>query len=172
MEQISIIEPSPHDAGTAYVAVERHRLDDHQPYIYKTTDFGKTWTKISRRHSGQASTSTRCARILSARACCMPAPRPGVFVSFDDGAHWQSLQLNLPHVPVHDLVVKNDDLAIATHGAASGCSTMSRRCATGTKAVTSSVPHADGMAHPGPDEVSKHQPVGENPPAGALLATT
>ncbi len=66
----------------------------------------------------RALTFTRCAKIPSARACCTPAPKRGVWVSFDDGAHWQKLQLNLPTVPVHDLVIKDDDLVVATHGRA------------------------------------------------------
>ncbi|HTS11330.1 MAG TPA: hypothetical protein VMH00_04370 [Candidatus Limnocylindrales bacterium] len=113
--KISLIEASPFDAGTAYMAVDRHMLDDFQPYAYKTTDFGKTWTKIT---EGIPSGSfVRAVREDPRRKGLLFAgTETGVLVSFDDGGHWQSLQLNLPVVPVHDLIVKNDDLAIATHG--------------------------------------------------------
>lgn len=112
---VSIIDPSPHDAGTAYVAVDRHRLDDNAPYIFKTADYGKTWTKLvtgipngSFVHAVRQDTVN--PKLLFA------GTETGVFVSWDDGAHWQPLKLNLPTVPVHDLVVKNDDLVLATHG--------------------------------------------------------
>lgn len=110
-----MIEASPFDAGTAYVAGDRHMLDDLQPYAYKTTDFGKTWTKIT---DGISNGSfVRAVREDPKRkGLLFAATETGVFVSFDDGARWQSLQLNLPVVPVHDLIVKGDDLAVATHG--------------------------------------------------------
>jgi photosystem II stability/assembly factor-like uncharacterized protein len=113
--KISLIEASPFEAGTAYVAVERHMLDDFQPYAYKTTDFGKSWTKIT---NGIPSGSfLRAIREDPKRKGLLFAgTETGVFVSFDDGARWQSLQLDLPVVPVHDLIVKGDDLAVATHG--------------------------------------------------------
>lgn len=112
---ISIIEPSPHDAGTAYVAAERHRLDDHHPYIYKTSDFGKTWTKIT--DGIPDNVYVHAVREDPERQGLLYAgTETGVMVSFDDGGHWQPLQLNLPQCPVHDLIVKNGDLAIATHG--------------------------------------------------------
>jgi len=112
---ISLIEPSPHDAATAYVAVDRHELDDFRPYIYKTSDYGKTWTKLV---TGIPETTfVRAVREDPKRRGLLYAgTETGVFVSFDDGAHWQSLQLNLPTAPIHDLVVKDDDLVVATHG--------------------------------------------------------
>ncbi|HEV2425455.1 MAG TPA: glycosyl hydrolase [Terriglobia bacterium] len=114
---ISIIEPSPHDAGTAYVAAERHRLDDHHPYIYKSSDFGKTWTKIT--DGIPDNVYVHAVREDPEKQGLLYAgTETGVMVSFDDGAHWQALKLNLPQCPVHDLVVKNGDLAIATHGRA------------------------------------------------------
>ena len=113
--KISMIEASPYDAGTAYVAVDRHLLDDLAPYAYKTTDFGKTWTKITDGIPNEA--FLRSIREDTKRKGLLFAgTEKGVFVSFDDGGRWQSLQLNLPVVPVHDLIVHGDDLAIATHG--------------------------------------------------------
>jgi len=112
---ISIIEPSPHDPAVAYIAATRYKLDDFQPYLYKTGDYGATWTKIT---TGIVENDfTRVIREDPARRGLLYAgTETGMRVSFDDGAHWQSLQLNLPIVPIHDLVVKDSDLVVATHG--------------------------------------------------------
>ncbi|MFQ5690360.1 MAG: WD40/YVTN/BNR-like repeat-containing protein [Gemmatimonadota bacterium] len=112
---ISIIEPSPHDAATAYVAATRYKLSDRRPYLYRTTDFGRTWTKIT---DGIAESDfTRVIREDPGRAGLLFAgTETGVYVSFDAGARWQPLRLNLPVVPVHDLAVKDGDLVAATHG--------------------------------------------------------
>jgi photosystem II stability/assembly factor-like uncharacterized protein len=112
---ISLIDPSPHDAGTAYVAVDRHRLDDFHPYIFKTTDYGKQWAKLT---AGIPDTAYVHAvrEDPKRRGLLYAGTETGIYVSFDDGAHWQSLQLNLPQSPIHDLTVHNDDLIVATHG--------------------------------------------------------
>ncbi len=112
---ISIIDPSPHDPAAAYLAATRYKLQDNHPYLYKTTDYGKTWTKIT---TGiPDSDFTRVVREDPVRHGLLYAgTETGVYVSFDDGGHWQSMRLNLPVVPVHDLVVKNADLVAATHG--------------------------------------------------------
>jgi len=112
---VSMIEASPRDAGTAYVAVERHKMDDFAPYLFKTTDFGKTWT--TRVNGIPADDYVHAVRVDPRRPDLLFAgTEKGVYVSFDDGAKWQPLQLNLPTAPVNDLVVKNDDLVVATHG--------------------------------------------------------
>jgi len=112
---ISMIDPSTFDVGTAYLAVDRHELDDFGPYIYKTTDFGKSWEKIT--DGIPDYTFVRVVREDPERKGFLYAgTETGVFVSFDDGKGWQSLQLNLPVVPIHDMVVKNNDLVAATHG--------------------------------------------------------
>ncbi|HEU6452932.1 MAG TPA: YCF48-related protein [Gemmatimonadaceae bacterium] len=113
--RISIIEASHFDLGTAYVAANRYQLDDNQPYLYKTTDFGKTWTRID---AGMARDQfTRVIREDPARRGLLyVGTERGVWVSFDDGADWQPLQLNLPPVPVHDLSITEGDLVAATHG--------------------------------------------------------
>ena len=115
--RISLIEASPHDAGTAYVAVDRHQNDDVAPYIYKTTDYGATWSKIT---TGipEGSFVRAVREDPKKKGLLYAGTERGVFVSFDDGAHWRSLQINLPIVPVHDLIIKNDDLVLATHGRA------------------------------------------------------
>jgi photosystem II stability/assembly factor-like uncharacterized protein len=113
--RVSLVEASPHDAGTAYVAIDRHQNDDLRPYVYKTSDYGKTWTRIGNGIPDGA--FVRAVREDPKKKGLLYAgTERGVFVSFDDGAHWRSLQLNLPITPIHDLVVKNSDLVLATHG--------------------------------------------------------
>jgi len=112
---ISMIETSTSDPATAYMAVDRHELDDFKPYIYRTTDYGKSWTKIVK--GLPQNIFVRAVREDPKRKGLLYAgTETGVFVTFNDGAHWQSLQLNLPVVPIHDLVVKEDDIVVATHG--------------------------------------------------------
>jgi len=112
---MSVIEPSPHNAAVAYVAATRYKLQDNRPYLYKTSDYGKTWTKIV---TGIPDYDfTRVIREDRGRRGLLYAgTETGAYVSFDDGAHWQSLKLGLPVVPVHDLLVKEGDLVAATHG--------------------------------------------------------
>ena len=112
---VSIIEASHHDAGTAYAAVDRHKLDDFTPLIYKTHDYGKTWTRIT---TGiPVGAYTRSVREdPKVKGLLYAGTETGVYFSVDDGAHWQPLQLNLPTSPVHDLAVKDNDLIAATHG--------------------------------------------------------
>jgi photosystem II stability/assembly factor-like uncharacterized protein len=112
---VSMIEPSPFDANTAYVTVDAHRLDNTHPYLYKTTDLGKTWKRLDGSlpsgvylHSVKEDPKKRGQLYLGTET--------GVMYSADDGQTWQSLQLNLPTVAVHDLIVKDDNLVLATHG--------------------------------------------------------
>ncbi len=116
--RISQIDASPFDAGTAYVAVDRHQFDDLHPYIYKTADYGKTWTK----QLTQGIPDTAFVRAVredpKKRGLLYAGTESGVYVSFNDGANWRALKLNLPTTPVHDLIVKGNDLVVATHGRA------------------------------------------------------
>src|SRR5712692_1413456 len=113
--RISQIDASPHDAGTVYVAAERHQFDDLRTYAYKTSDYGKTWKKVTR--GIPDTTFVRAVREdPKKRGLLYAGTETGVYVSFNDGADWRRLQLNLPTTPIHDLVVKNDDLVLATHG--------------------------------------------------------
>ena len=115
--RVSQIDPSPFDAGTAYVAVDRHQFDDLKPYIYKTSDYGKTWTKLG--NGIPDSTFVRVVREDPKKKGLLYAgTETGIYVSFNDGAKWQSLKLNLPTTPIHDLIVKDNDLVVATHGRA------------------------------------------------------
>jgi photosystem II stability/assembly factor-like uncharacterized protein len=113
----SMIEASPHSAGTAFLAVDNHESDDFRPYIYITDDYGKSWRNAVR--GIPSDTFVRVVREDPARKGLLYAgTESGVFVSFDSGANWAPLQMNLPIVPVHDLTIKEDDLIAATHGRA------------------------------------------------------
>jgi photosystem II stability/assembly factor-like uncharacterized protein len=113
--KVTHIEASHSDAGTAYAAVDRHRLDDYQAYLYRTRDFGKTWQRVS---PGIPDGSfLNCVREDPARKGLLYAcTEKGVYVSFNDGDDWQSLQFNLPVTSVRDLVVHENDLVVATFG--------------------------------------------------------
>jgi photosystem II stability/assembly factor-like uncharacterized protein len=112
---VSIIEPSPHDPACAYLAATCYKQDDFHPYLYKTNDYGRSWTPIT---TGIPQNDfTRVIREDPVRRGLLFAgTETGVYVSFDDGGHWQSLRLNMPVVPIHDFVIKDDDLVVATHG--------------------------------------------------------
>lgn len=114
---VDMIEPDPRRPGVAYVAADRHRLDDARPYAFKTTDFGATWTPIT---SGlPADAFVHAVRADPARAGLLyAATERGVFASWDEGARWKPLQMNLPVTPVHDLAIHGAYLAVATHGRA------------------------------------------------------
>src|SRR5881392_458962 len=112
---ISVLEASPFDTSVAYAAVDRHRVDDFAPYIYRTRDGGAHWTRADQGIAPQA--YVQAVRADPVRAGLLYAgTETGVYVSFDDGDHWQSLQLNLPVASVRDLAVHGRDLIAATHG--------------------------------------------------------
>lgn len=113
--KVTQLEASHFVAGEAWAAIDRHRRDDYRPWIYRTRDFGKTWQKITGGMEEPA--FLNCIREdPTKRGLLYSATEAGVYVSFDDGDHWQNLQLNLPTVSVRDVVVHGDDLVIATHG--------------------------------------------------------
>ena len=113
--RVSLIDAGAQDSATAYVAVKRFLLDDKAPYIFRTHDMGKTWTKIV---SGiGAEDFVHAVREDPTRKGLLYAgTEHGVYMSYDDGDHWESLNLNLPDLPVWDLIVVGDNIAIATHG--------------------------------------------------------
>jgi len=114
-QKISLIESGHFDANTAYVAVNTLRLDDLRPHIFRTRDSGKTWTEIVNGiPAGQTINAVR--EDPERKGLLFAGTEKGVYVSFDDGAKWESLRLNLPATSVRDLIVKNDDLVVATHG--------------------------------------------------------
>jgi len=116
--KIGVVEPSHFDADSAYIAVDRHRLDDPRPYIYRTRDGGVSWTLIAEgiAEGGTLNTVNAVREDPAHRGLLYCGSERGVYVSFDDGDHWQALQQNLPRTSVRDLQVHADDLVIATHG--------------------------------------------------------
>ena len=113
--QINSIEAHPTEAGGLYVAATRYKLDDFEPYLFKTTDYGKTWTKIT--NGIDSKHFTRVIRSSTTREGLLFAgTENGLYVSFDDGKQWTSFQCNVPVVPITDLAVKDDDLIVATQG--------------------------------------------------------
>ncbi|MEN0048381.1 MAG: glycosyl hydrolase, partial [Bacteroidota bacterium] len=112
---INSIEPDPHSDGGAYVAATMYKNGDFQPYLYKTKDYGQTWTKIVKGIDSEH--FTRVVRADPKRKGLLYAgTETGMYISFDDGANWQSMQLNMPIVPITDLAWKNDNLIAATQG--------------------------------------------------------
>jgi photosystem II stability/assembly factor-like uncharacterized protein len=112
---VSVIEPSPHDAATCYVAATRYKLEDTAPYLFRTTDYGATWTRIT--DGIAAHEFTRVIREdPNRRGLLYAGTETGIWISFDAGARWQRLTGNLPVSPIYDLVVKGADLVAATHG--------------------------------------------------------
>jgi photosystem II stability/assembly factor-like uncharacterized protein len=118
--RVQYIEASPHRKGSAYFAVYRWLLGDYEPYIYLTNDYGNTWTRLTNGKNGiPADWPTRVVREDPDREGLLYAGTEfGVFVSFDNGAHWQPFQLNLPNVPVTDIKVHHKDLVVSTQGRA------------------------------------------------------
>jgi hypothetical protein len=112
---INSIEPSVHDAGTCYIAGTKYKTGDFTPYLYKTTDYGKSWKKIT--NGIEAEHFTRVLREDSKQKGLLYAgTETGMYISFSDGANWEKFQLNLPIVPITDLKVKEDNLIVATQG--------------------------------------------------------
>lgn len=112
---VAIIDESKHQPGTAYVAAFRNQVDDRQPYVFRTKDYGKTWTKIvTGIKDGHFARSVREDHVRA--GLLFLGTEHGVYVSFNAGDQWQPLQLNLPDTPIRDLVVKNDDVVLGTHG--------------------------------------------------------
>jgi photosystem II stability/assembly factor-like uncharacterized protein len=115
--QINTVEPSPFDAGTCYVAATKYKLDDYNPYLYKTTDYGKTWTKIDSGIPNGAFT-----RVIredpNKKGLLFAGTETGIYISFNDGAKWQPIQLNLPITPVTDMAFqkRENELVVATQG--------------------------------------------------------
>ena len=168
---ISLIDPSPHDPAAAYVAVDRHRLDDIAPYAWKTADAGRTWTAIAAGlPMGAVVHVVREDPVR--RGLLYAGTETGVFVSFDDGASWRPLQFNLPVTPVHDLVVKDNDLVAATHGRAfwvlDDVTPLRQAAAAAGDGVTLYAPEPAVRLYY-PTQIESRRPVGEDPPFGALI---
>ena len=171
--KVSLIEASHYDAGTAYAAVDAHKLDDFRPYIFVTHDYGHSWTRADKGISAPA--FVRAVREDPVQKGLLYAgTETGVYVSVDDGKNWRSLQLNLPVTSVRDLVVKDGDLVIATHGR--GFWILDdilplREFAAGTNPDSNHL-YATRTAvrlHSVNDGSLPYESVGKNPPDGAIL---
>jgi photosystem II stability/assembly factor-like uncharacterized protein len=178
--RVSSVEPSRHAAGTMYVASNRYQQDDKQPYLFMTHDYGRTWTRID---AGIARDEfTRVIREDPVRRGLLYAgTEKGVWVSFDDGANWQKLQLNLPPVPVHDLVVKDGDIVVGTHGRSFYILDDISVLRQITPAIAAKNVHlfrprdtyrmslGGGFGGGGDDEGGGATPVASNPPSGVVI---
>ena len=115
LTKMSIVEPSHYDPAVAYLAANRYQQDDFRPMLFKTADYGKTWTRITTGIPENDFTRTIREDPVR-RGLLFAGTESGAWVSFDDGGHWQTLQLNLPHASVRDLTIHGADLIAATHG--------------------------------------------------------
>jgi photosystem II stability/assembly factor-like uncharacterized protein len=174
--KISLIEASHFDPAAAYAAVDRSRLDDQTPYVYRTRDYGATWQLIT--NGIPANAFLRGIREdTEKKGLLFAGTELGVYVSFDDGGVWQSLQLNLPMTSVRDLTIQGNDLVVATHGRSFWILddiTPLRQALDAEKA------NAFWLYHPAPayridndsfqgTPLPPEEPTAENPPAGAIL---
>jgi photosystem II stability/assembly factor-like uncharacterized protein len=173
--KISIMDAGHFDVNTAYAAVNRIRLDDMHPHIYKTHDAGKTWTEIT---AGLPNDPINVVREDPIRKGLLFAgSERAVYVSFDDGLHWQSLRLNMPATSIRDLVIKDNDLVIGTHGRSfwilDDISALRQPVTPGQNGTTLLYKPANAYRvrwnmntdTPLPQE----EPAGENPPDGAVI---
>ena len=168
---ISQIDASPHDPATAFLAVDRHELDDYKAYAWVTHDYGKTWRRIAPNGIPDGSFVRAVREDPVRKGLLYAGTETGVFVSFDDGARWQPLKLNLPTVPIHDLVVKGDELALATHGRAFWVLDDVAPLRQWNDAVANAEVHlfAPSTAYRFRGGSGRGSFQGQNPPAGAIL---
>jgi len=174
--KISLIEASHFDPATAYAAVDRSRLEDQRPLLYRTRDYGATWQLIT--NGIFAPAFVRAIREdPQSKGLLFAGTELGAYVSFDDGEHWQSLQLNLPVTSVRDLTIHGDDLVAATHGRSFWILdniTPLRQTLEAGKAKTFWLYHpaaayrVDNDSFPG-TPLPPEEPTAENPPSGAMI---
>ena len=174
--KVSTVDASALDSGTAYIAVDNHRQDDFRPMAWRTHDYGKSWTPISAGLPANHFVSVVRADPVKP-GLLYAGTDQGVWVSFDDGDHWQSLQRNLPNAIVTDLTVHDDDLIVATQGRAiwalddvaplreMSSSVVAQRAHLFAPALAIRVRQNQNKDTPLPRE----EPVGKNPPAGAMI---
>lgn len=170
--RINIIEASTHDPASAYIAVNRYQLDDFRPYLYRTSDFGKSWKLIT--EGIPQDTFTRTIREDPVRPNLLyGGTETGVYVSWDNGDHWQPLQRNLPIVPITDLTVEDDDLIAATQGRAFwilGNLAVLRQMNANFAPDAPHLFHPADVYRPGRRSVAPGvKTPGENPPRGVLV---
>jgi photosystem II stability/assembly factor-like uncharacterized protein len=172
---VSGIDASRFDARTAYVAIDRHRLDDDAPYVYATHDAGRSWRRADA-GIAEGSFVNAVREDPMRRGLLYAATETGVFVSFDDGVRWQSLRLNMPVVSVRDIAVHGDDLAIATHGRAfwilddvEPLRELAADASLGARIFTPSVAIRTRAGNDEAEASPPETPLGENPPNGAAI---
>ena len=174
--KVVMIEASHFDVNEAYAAVERHQLADYEPHIYRTIDSGKTWTEITQGLPAGVYVQT-VKEDPHRRGLLLTGTERSVFVSFDDGDHWQSLQLNLPAASMRDIAVHADDLIVGTHGRGFWViDNISLLRQLGDDVLKSSAylfqPADAYLLTPGNDNgtpMPRDEPIAENPPFGAMI---
>jgi photosystem II stability/assembly factor-like uncharacterized protein len=174
--KVVMIEASQVDPNVAYVAVERHQLEDYEPYIYRTRDRGKTWQKIVNGLPAGVYVQT-VKEDPRRRGLLFAGTERAVYVSFDDGESWQSLQLNLPATSMRDLAITDTDLVVATHGRGfwmiDDISVLRQVDATVAAAAAHLFKSSDSFSIPASDDngtpLQKDEPQAQNPPAGAFI---
>jgi hypothetical protein len=174
--KLVMMDASHFDVNEAYAAVDRHRLADNEPYIYRTRDAGKTWQKITNGLPAGVYMQT-VKEDPRKRGLLFAGTELAVFVSFDDGDHWQSLQLNLPAVSMRDLDIHGDDLIVATHGRGfwvlDDIAPLRQLSDEVAKADAHLFRPAAAIVYPPPNDYGTPMPrdeaIAENPPYGALI---
>jgi photosystem II stability/assembly factor-like uncharacterized protein len=175
--KVSLMDASHSDAGTAYAAINTFRLDDLRPHIYRTHDFGKTWTHVTSGIPGGGIVNV-VREDPERKGLLFTGTEQAVYVSFDDGDHWQSLRGNMPATSIRDLVIKDDDVVVGTHGRGIWILddiTPLRQLTTA--AVSSADAHLFAPQRAWRFRWSKYpdtplppdEPAGQNPPDGALI---
>ena len=169
---ISIVEPSHYDAGAAYIAVDRHKLDDFRPYIYRTRDSGKSWSLIANGiPEGSYVRSVR--EDIKRKGLLFAGTETGAYFSVDDGENWQPLKLNLPTVPIHDLTIHDDDLIVATHGRSfwvlDNITPLRQIDASSANSEMILYKPEPALRLHYPDAIERRGPVGDDPPMGAII---
>jgi photosystem II stability/assembly factor-like uncharacterized protein len=174
--KVSILEAGHFDEGTAYAAINTFRLDDLHPHIYRTHDYGKNWTEITKGLADNAPVNV-VREDPAHKGLLFAGSETSVYVSFNDGDNWQQLQLNLPHTSMRDLAIHGDDLIVATHGRSFWIlddigplrqwTSQSARASTRLFAPQTAVRFRwnRNTDTPLPPEV----PAGQNPPDGAII---
>ena len=173
--QVNSIELSAHDAGRAFLAVTRYRMDDFTPYIFRTDDFGQSWSLLTDGKNGIP--QDHFVRVVredpERRGLLYAGTEFGVYVSFDDGGRWQPLQLNLPVTPVTDMAVKRGDLVVATQGRAfwilDDLSPLRQMNDAVARANAHLFEPRAAYRLPGGGMNFDGDPVGKNPPSGAVV---
>jgi photosystem II stability/assembly factor-like uncharacterized protein len=174
--KVVMIDASHFDAGTAFAAAERHQLEDYEPHIYRTRDAGKTWQAITKGLPAGIYVQTVKEDPLR-RGLLFCGTERGVFVSFDEGDNWQSLQMNLPPSSMRDVQIKDDDLLVATHGRGfwvlDNITALRQIDQTSAAADAILFRPAEAIRLPEPSEqgtpLPKDEPFAENPPMGAVI---